>query len=240
MASFVRGSERYTKAPPLPPLREGDRLDQPTFHERYEAMPEHVRAELIGGVVYMASPQKLPHSFGSPLVTYWLYAYRVATPGIGALANPTDIMGPQSEPQPDDCLIIMPEYGGQVRFNEKQYLTGSPELIVETSWATEALDLNQKKHDYEQARVREYVVVALRSQNVFWFIRRPGKFAAMKAGKDGIFRSRILPGLWLDPAALLELDPARVMAVLQEGLASKEHAAFVAKLAARNRKHRTK
>jgi hypothetical protein len=35
----------------MPPLEPGDRLDQKTFHERYEAMPEHVKAELIGGVV---------------------------------------------------------------------------------------------------------------------------------------------------------------------------------------------
>jgi Uma2 family endonuclease len=240
MASFVRGSERYTKAPPIPPLREGDRLDQPTFHERYEAMPEHVRAELIGGVVYMASPRKLPHSFSSALVTHWLCGYRVATPGTGILRDPTDILGPHSEPQPDDCLIIMPECGGQVRFNEKQYLTGPPELIVETAWATEKLDLNEKKSDYEQALVREYVVVALRSQKVLWFTRRAGKFVAMKPGKDGIFRSRVFSGLWLDPDALLHGDYTRVLAVLQEGLNSKEHAAFVAKLAARKRKRRAK
>ena len=44
----------------LPPLVNGDHLDQKTFHERYEAMPE-VRAELIGGIVYMSSPQKMRH-----------------------------------------------------------------------------------------------------------------------------------------------------------------------------------
>ena len=38
----------FTKLPSsndlLPPLEDGDRLDQPTFHERYEAMPESVRS----------------------------------------------------------------------------------------------------------------------------------------------------------------------------------------------------
>ena len=46
----------------LPPLENGDHLDQQTFHARYQAMPEDCRAELIGGIVYMASPQKAPHS----------------------------------------------------------------------------------------------------------------------------------------------------------------------------------
>ncbi len=36
----------------LPPLEAGQRLDQPTFHERYQAMPPNTRAELVGGVVY--------------------------------------------------------------------------------------------------------------------------------------------------------------------------------------------
>jgi hypothetical protein len=42
----------------LPPLENGERLDQPTFHARYEAMPEGTRAELIGGIVYMHSRAK--------------------------------------------------------------------------------------------------------------------------------------------------------------------------------------
>src|SRR5271156_1111031 len=42
--------------PMLPPLENGDHLDQPTFHARYEAMPSGTRAQLIGGIVYMGSP----------------------------------------------------------------------------------------------------------------------------------------------------------------------------------------
>jgi hypothetical protein len=40
-----------------------------------------------------------------------------------------------------------------------------------------------------------------------------------------------LPGLWLDVAALLEGNLSRVLAVLQKGLATPEHAAFVERLA---------
>jgi hypothetical protein len=50
-----------TKRPPgraVPPLENGDRLDQPTFHARYERMPEDFRAELIGGIVPLVP--KLP------------------------------------------------------------------------------------------------------------------------------------------------------------------------------------
>ena len=53
------------------------------------------------------------------------------------------------------------------------------------------------------------------------------------ADEDGTLRSRAFPGLWLDPAALLAGDIAAVLATLERGLASPEHAAFVAELAGR-------
>lgn len=71
------------------PLVHGERLDQKTFHERYEAMP-HVRAELIGGIVYMASPQKRRHSRSHPLLLRWLDECEEHTPGVERLANPTE------------------------------------------------------------------------------------------------------------------------------------------------------
>ena len=81
--------------------------------------------------------------------------------------------------------------------------------------------------------MREYVVVALRMKRVFWFVRRRGKFKELAADADGLFRSVVFSGLWLDPAALLRRDRKRLLAVLRQGLASAEHAAFVAKLAQR-------
>lgn len=47
-----------------------------------------------------------------------------------------------------------------------------------------------------------------------------------------MYRSHVLPGLWLDAAALLRGDLATVARVAQEGIGSAEHAAFVAKLQA--------
>jgi len=44
--STVRLSRKRAQGGPpgLPPLENGDRLDQKTFHWRYEAMPSDVRA----------------------------------------------------------------------------------------------------------------------------------------------------------------------------------------------------
>jgi hypothetical protein len=48
-----------------------------------------------------------------------------------------------------------------------------------------------------------------------------------------MYRSQVFPGLWLDPHALFDDDSERLFATLDRGLATPEHAAFVADLAAR-------
>ncbi|HYT90089.1 MAG TPA: Uma2 family endonuclease [Gemmataceae bacterium] len=214
----------------LPPLENGDRLDQKTFHARYEAMPEDFRAELIGGIVYVSSPQKRPHGKTQQLVHHWLGEYVLATPGTDALDNTTQILGPDSEPQPDACLFILPEHGGQVFVDENEYMNGPPELIVEVGAATESIDLHRKLQDYEKAGVREYIVLAVRTQRVFWFVRQRNKFKEVPLPDDGIFRARVFPGLWLAAEAMLREERAGVLAALKQGLATPEHAAFVARL----------
>src|SRR6266542_2344528 len=94
----------------LPPLQNGDHLDQKTFHERYEAMPPEVRAELIGGIVYMSSPQKMRHGRYHLKLSQWLAEYEDATPGVEGNVNATQILGPDAEPQPDACLLILPSH----------------------------------------------------------------------------------------------------------------------------------
>jgi Uma2 family endonuclease len=220
-----------TNGEKLPPLENGDRLDQKTFHERYEAMPKGVKAELIGGIVYMASPLKPRHGRSHARVMTWLGVYEEATPGVEALDNTTAKMGDESEPQPDGALVIT--RGGQTHEDEDEYLAGAPELIAEIASSTESIDLHGKRVDYERAGVREYIVVAVRQRRVFAWILRGGAYVPLPPGPDGIIRSETFPGLWLDPEALLRLDTRRLLEVLRQGLATPEHAEFVKLLAAR-------
>ena len=110
------------------------------------------------------------------------------------------------------------------------YDFGAPELVVEVSFSSRKKDLGPKKADYERAGVREYVCVGIDSDEVRWFVLREGRFVEMPPGPDGLLRSEVFPGLWLDPAALLRNDGPRVTEVLRQGLTSPEHAAFVTRL----------
>ena len=211
----------------IPPLEAGDHVDQPTFHERYKAMPSAFRAELIGGVVIVPSPLSPGHGFYHALVMGWLVNYGIATPGTKAGDNMTTILGETSEPQPDGTLIIDSASGGQTGLSEDGYLAGPPELIVEVASSSASIDLHAKRRDYEQAGVLEYVVVVLRQGVIRWFVLQDGTYQELSADADGIFRSRVFAGLWLHANALLQLDGVTVMDVLRQGLATPEHAAFV-------------
>ncbi len=214
----------------VPPLVEGQRLDQPEFHRRYEAMPPGTRAELIDGVVYMPSPVGVEHGESSGDVATWLGVYRARTPGVQMLNGATTILGRKSEPQPDVSLRIRPEYGGRTQ-TKRGFVQGAPELAVEVAKATRYIDLGPKLGDYERAGVQEYVVRAHNPDDVFWYVMRRRRLVKLPAGAEGLYRSEVFPGLWLDPQALLANDLAGTLAVLDKGLATPEHAAFVAKLA---------
>jgi Uma2 family endonuclease len=218
--------------PKTPPLESGQHLDRATFHARYEAMPPDTRAELIGGVVYMPSPLSLDHGDLDSLITYWLRHYRRTTHGVQAPSNASVLLDDQGEPQPDVLLRILPECGGQSR-TEGKYVGGAPELIVEVASSSRRIDLGPKFADYQRAGVLEYVVVAIDPDEVLWFVRRDARLVPLPPGPDGVFRSDAFPGLWLDARALFADDMDRLIATLEQGMATPGHADFVASLAAR-------
>jgi Uma2 family endonuclease len=218
------------KTTTLSPLSAGQRLDQPAFHDRYVAMPPQTWAELVGGIVYMPSPLRGEHGEMDDTVSCWLGYYRRFTKGLVTGRNVTTILGESGETQPDSQLRIREELGGQTRMVEG-YVTGAPELVIEIARSSRAYDLGAKKADYERAGVLEYLVVELDPDRIHWFVRRGDHFEDLPPGGDGLFRSKVFPGLWLDPRALYDDDLDRLAEVVDEGLATPEHAAFAARLA---------
>jgi Uma2 family endonuclease len=215
----------------FPWLENGERMDREMFLDRYEKTPEHFRAELIEGIVYvMTSPLKNRHGRSDNHLSGCIFVYTAATAGTMGQDNTTTVLGEKSIPQPDSALLILSEYGGQSRDGDDDFTYGAPELLVEVAHSSRSIDLFAKFRDYERAEVQEYIIFELRRRILHWFELRDGRFVPLPADSDGLFRSRVFPGLWLDPVALVARDPAALMATMQRGLASPEHAAFVAEL----------
>jgi hypothetical protein len=59
-----------------------------------------------------------------------------------------------------------------------------------------------------------------------------GPWSSSPLDEYGLYRLESFPGLWLDPQALIDGDTRRFRAVVDLGLATPEHADFVARLAA--------
>jgi Uma2 family endonuclease len=213
------------------PLENGDRLTRVEFMRRYDTMPDLKKAELIEGVVYVPSPVRQKH-LGTPHshLIGWLFSYRAGTPGIETCDNSTVLLDLDIAPQPDAVLFVRPEYGGQVKINQDDYIEGAPDLVAEVAASSACYDLHDKLNAYRRNGVREYIVHRVLDQRVDWFVLREGRFEPLTPSTDGQLRSTIFPGLWLDPAALVRGDAATVMAVVQQGANSPEHADFVARM----------
>ena len=192
----------------LPPLVAGQRLDQPTFHERYEAMPPETRAELVGGVVYMPSPHAVTITARpSRIVSGWLFHYQRYTPGVDG--------GDDAHRQARSAAAS---------------LSRTAIFASRRSWA-DRVDVDDEGYHHrrtragrrdrplqprvrpgrEEGRLRAGRRLGIRGRRarprrVHWFIRRDDRFEDLPPGPDGVYRSEVFPGLWLDPEALFAED----------------------------------
>lgn len=214
-------------------LQNGDRMKAVEFERLYAAMPNLKKAELLRGVVYMPSPVSLD-SHGEPHsdVVSFLGFYKSLTKGLRTGDNTTLRLDEDNQPQPDAMLFIPSAFGGQSTVSSDKYMVGAPELAFEVAATSRNYDLGEKKDVYATFGVREYVVWQVEADVLEWFILRDGQFVIHEPDADQIYRSTIFPGLWLDWQALLTGDLARVLAVVQQGCATPEHAAFVERLKA--------
>jgi Uma2 family endonuclease len=216
-----------TKSPEIPPLESGDHLTREEFELRYNAMPHLKKAELIEGRVYMPSAFRISHGRSHAEIITWLGMYWVVTPGVDLIDNGTVRMDEENEPQPDALLRIASKTIGTSQESEDDYLEGAPELIVEVAASSASYDLHEKLETYRRNGVQEYLVWQIYENRLNWFVLENDKYVVLQPDAEGILRSRVFPGLQLAVDALLAGDMAKVVAMLQQGLQTEEHAAFV-------------
>ncbi len=213
----------------IPPLENGDKLTRTEFERRYHAMPNQKKAELIEGIVYMASPLRITqHGEPHARIMLWLGFYQTFTPNLQLGDNSTVRLDFDNEPQPDALLRI--KIGGQSTISQDGYVEGAPELIVEIAASSASYDLHQKLNVYRRNQVQEYLVWRVDDGQFDWFRLNNEEYIKLEPNADGVICSEFFPGLWLNIFALLAGDLAKVLAVLQLGLATPEHQSFVEKL----------
>jgi Uma2 family endonuclease len=220
---------------PSAELATGQRMNVEEFLCRWDKLPELKNAELIDGMVYVPSPLSSKHARRDYQIHWWLSRYEEATPGCQGASNGTWFML-DSAPQPDVFLRILPAHGGRsgnkLR-NKEEYFAGAPELVVEICESSADLDLGPKLRLYQRAGVREYITVEIPEQRIVWrTLDEHSIYHPQVVPADGILRSQVFPGLWLDVAAFWADDGPKMLVALSAGLASEDHLRFMARLAA--------
>ncbi|MEA5476135.1 Uma2 family endonuclease [Pseudanabaena galeata UHCC 0370] len=198
--------------PTLTILENGDRLNRVEFERRYTDS-NIKKAELIEGLVYVASPLRFtPHAEPHGRIIGWLIAYQAMASGLKVGIEPTVRLDADNEPQPDAVLFRL---GGNAQVDEDGYITGSPELIVEIAASTVSYDLHAKKRAYERNGVKEYIVWRTLDQQIDWFVLENGQYVELAPDAAGIIHSREFEGLRLNVSAILNGDISTVLKTLQ-------------------------
>ncbi len=149
----------------------------------------------------------------------WLGTFAMLSSGVAFGDNSTIRLDLDNVPQPDGYLRIEAENGGQSRL-DGGYLIGPPELIAEVAASSVSHDLHDKYRAYQRNGVREYLVWRVRDRAIDWFSLESGRYAPIATDDQGILRSIVFPGLWLNVPAMVEDRMKDVLATLEQGLKS--------------------
>jgi hypothetical protein len=126
------------------PLANGDRLTVAEFERRSTAIPKNVKAELIEGMVNMASPLRhdvhaLPHG----LLAGWITYYFAKTPGLLSFGDSGTVrLDNDNELQPDLYLLLPPHAGGRAMIDADGYIAGPPAMVCEIAAPSVSIDLS--------------------------------------------------------------------------------------------------
>ena len=125
-------------------------------------------------------------------------------------------------------MFIEPELGGPCVLQRTATSKGAPELVAEVATSSVRLRSGYANSMHtERAASTSTSSGEVLDRKIDWFVLNDGRFEPQLPSAEGILRSTIFPGLWLDQAALFEDNLNAVLAIVQRGLSSLEHSDFV-------------
>jgi Uma2 family endonuclease len=185
-----------------------------TFEDFCALVKDGQKADLLDGVIYMASPDNTDAN----AVNGWLYALMLLFVqgkklGWVYVSRVAFLLDEFNAPEPDIGFISTERLDA----GERGRVLGEPDLAVEVvSPDSEDRDYVQKRAKYEQAGVREYWIVDELKQKVTLLRLGPNGKYRQSRPKKGILVSKVLPGFWLRPEWLWQTPLPDVEDVLRE------------------------
>jgi Uma2 family endonuclease len=187
-----------------------------SFEEFCLLVKDGEKADLIDGVIYMASPENLDANklfmwLGGLMTVY------VDTRGLGTVLGSRVAfrLGDLGGPEPDLAFVRT----DRLHLLRRGYVDGPPDLAVEiVSPESVERDYERKRKQYETFGVPEYWIVDEIQQKVI-LLRLAGEEYREVRPRKGELTSKVLEGFWLRPEWLWQEPRPKMMDVLTQILA---------------------
>jgi Uma2 family endonuclease len=169
-----------------------------TFEQFCERIPEGMKADLIDGVIHVASPDNLKHYeidfWYAEILTRFLRKRKIKGRvfGFRIAFRIDDVNGPEP-----DLAYVRPE---RVHLIRKTHVKGPPDWALEiVSPSSVERDYQDKRKQYERAGVPEYWIIDPLEQTMTCYrLGKNGKYKEVRS-RDGKMHSQVIPGFWVKP-----------------------------------------
>ena len=183
-----------------------------SFGDFLELIQEDQKADLVDGVIYMASPENIDHNdlvrWLAIVLGLFIEERRLGRLTINKVAYR---LSARNAPEPDLAFVRTERLG----IMKKGYVDGAPDLAVEiVSPDSVTRDYEDKRRRYEEAGVGEYWIIDPDESTATFLVRAPGGFAE-KPPDGQTFRSQLIPGFMIDVGWLWQRPLPPTLAIVQ-------------------------
>lgn len=185
-----------------------------TFDDFRFLVKEDQKADLIDGVIYMASPENTDANslfmwYGGLLDLYVEELELGKVFGLRVALRLDDTNGPEP-----DILFVA---NNRLHLVQWGHVDGPADMAVEiVSPESVDRDYTKKRAQYERARVKEYWIIDEQEEKVTVFhLDRANKYREVKP-RDGKYHSKVVRGFWIRPEWLWQNPRPKKMKVLRE------------------------
>lgn len=172
--------------------------DLTTFDEFCALIADGQKADLIDGAIYVASPDsRRANELGSFLDSLMrMYDSAKQLGGQVFVQRFAFQLSDIDAPEPDAAYVTK----RRLHLIAEGRMNGGPDVAVEIVTRDSVhRDYVLKRRQYQEAEVGEYWIIdSVKRKALFLRLGDDGQYHAVRLEKGRIFRSRVIPGFWLD------------------------------------------
>jgi len=183
-----------------------------TFGEFMELVQEDQKADLLEGVIYLASPENTDHND----LIRWLSLVmgmfiEARNPGRLTINKVAYRLSERTAPEPDLAFVS----ASRLAKIKPGYVEGPPDLAIEiVSPDSVDRDYENKRLRYEEGGVKEYWIIDPLDETVLFLVNENGRFKEQPL-PGHVLESRVLLGLKLDTRLFFQRPLPPTMPIIQ-------------------------